>query len=253
MIFDTNIHITVNEKWDNKIKTNRITDILKNYKKNKLKGFCAVGIDNIGGYDHQKFIKITKKFKFIHPVAGFNLSKNIKKEIKLIKRLGFKSIKIHPRSKNLTLEQIDLEKIARYADEEKLNILICTYFNSHLSRSYSQDPKYILVKSLKKIKGKVVLMHGGCERLLEFAEMIRFNENFFLDLSLTLMKYKYSSIDHNIKYLFNNFDKKIMLGSDWPEIKYKNFLTRVKFFSKGLNKSKKSNIFYKNAMSVFKI
>ena len=39
MIFDTNIHITVDEKWDKKIKKNKFSDILKNYKKNKLKGF----------------------------------------------------------------------------------------------------------------------------------------------------------------------------------------------------------------------
>ena len=251
MIFDTNIHVTVDEKWDNKIKKNKFKDIIDNYKKNKLKGFCAVGINNLGSYNHSKFINIIKKYKFIHPVAGFNLQNNIENEFEEVSKLGFKSIKIHPRASNLRLSEIDLEKIVNYANKYKMNLLICTYFNSNLNRTCYEDPKYILAKNLKNLKTKSVLMHGGCERILEFAELIRFNNNIFLDLSLTLMKYEFSSVDNDIKYLFHNYDKKIMIGSDWPEINYKKFIKRIKFFSKNLNKEKKSNIYFKNAFSVF--
>ena len=66
------------------------------------------------------------------------------------------------------------------------------------------------------------------------------------------MKYEFSSVDNDIKYLFHNFDKKIMLGSDWPEINYKKFIKRINFFSKNLKKEKKINIYYKNALSIFK-
>lgn len=252
MIFDTNIHITVNEKWDNKIRKNKFSDIIKNYKKNKLKGFCAVGINNLGDYNHSQFINITKKYKFIHPVAGFNLQNDINDEFKEISKLGFKSIKVHPRAKGLTLSDIDLEKIVYNCNFYKINLLICTYFNSNLKKTYYEDPKYIIAKGLRNLKTNAVLMHGGCERILEFAEMIRFNENCYLDLSLTLMKYELSSIDDDIKYLFNNYDKKIMLGSDWPEINYKKFLKRINSFSKNLKKEKKLNIYYKNALSIFK-
>ena len=251
MIFDTNIHVTINEEWDNKINNNKFQKILDNYKKYKLKGFCAVGIDNFGNYDHHKFYDLLKKYKFIHQVAGFNLKNNIKNEFAEINKLGFKSIKIHPRSRNLSLAQIDLEEIIYYANKYNINVLICTYFNTKVKNAYTEDPKYLLAKSLKKLQTNLVLMHGGCERLLEFAELARFNENIFLDLSLTLMKYEFSSIDNDIKFLFKNFDKKIMLGSDWPEINYNKFLKRIKFFSNLLRKEKKNNIFHKNALSIF--
>ena len=55
MIFDTNIHPTLNEKWDNKIKYNPLSKIIKIEKKFKLKGYFAVGINNVGKYEHQKF------------------------------------------------------------------------------------------------------------------------------------------------------------------------------------------------------
>jgi predicted TIM-barrel fold metal-dependent hydrolase len=109
-----------------------------------------------------------------------------------------------------------------------------------------------LIKFLKKLeRNKILLMHGGCERVMEFAELIRFNQNIFLDLSLTLMKYQGSSVDNDLKFLFNNFDRKITLGSDYPEVNYPLFLKRIKFFSKNVAINKLKNIYFKNAQSIF--
>ena len=60
------------------------------------------------------------------------------------------------------------------------------------------------------------------------------------------MKYEKSSIDNDIRYLFNYFDQKITLGSDFPEWNYDKFIKRIKFFSKNLSLKKKQNIYYKN-------
>lgn len=95
-------------------------------------------------------------------------------------------------------------------------------------------------------------MHGGCERIMEFAEFVRFSKNILLDLSLTIMKYRNSSIDNDIKFLFQNYDQKITLGSDYPEINYKEFIKRIKFFSRGLTKKKKDNIYFKNFLRFIK-
>lgn len=38
-----------------------------------------------------------------------------------------------------------------------------------------------------------------------------------LDLSLTLPRFAGSSIGQDIKFLFNTFEKRIVLGSDFPE------------------------------------
>ena len=248
MIFDTNIHPTLNEKWDKKILSNNLKDIIKIKKDFKLKGFLAVGINKFGNYDHQKFFTKYSSFKNVHPVAGINLKKDIAKELIKVKKVGFKYIKIHNRSNSMPFEKIDLEKIFYNCNKLKLKILICSYFNSSSGLMPEKDPKYIIAKNLNKFKNlKILIMHGGCERLLEFAELARFYENLFLDLSLTISKYKGSSIDSDIRYLFKHFDRKITLGSDYPEIDYKYFLKRIKFFSHGLSKNKKENIFYKNA------
>lgn len=249
MIFDTNIHPTINEKWDNKIPFNPLSKIIKIKKKFKLKGYFAVGINNIGEYEHKKFFLKTSSLRNAYPVAGLNLKKNIIEEIKKIRNIGFKFVKIHNRSNSIPFEKVDLEKIFYHCNKYNLKILICSYFNSYSGLMPEKDPKYLLTKMLNKFKNlKILIIHGGCERLLEFAELSRFYENLLLDLSLTITKYEGSSIDSDIKYLFKNFDKKITLGSDYPEIDYKYFIKRINFFSKGISNSKKENIFFKNAL-----
>jgi len=252
MIFDTNFHVTVNDKCDNKIKKNSFKKILYLHKENKLKGFSAVGIPRIGNYNHKLFFQKISNYKFIHPVAGIDLNNDIEKEFNEIKKLGYRSIKIHPRSCGISIENLDYDKLAFFCNKNKFNILICTYFNKKIENTYSEDPKLSLIKFLKKLeRNKILLMHGGCERVMEFAELIRFNQNIFLDLSLTLMKYQGSSVDNDLKFLFNNFDRKITLGSDYPELNYPLFLKRIKFFSKNVAINKLKNIYFKNAQSIF--
>lgn len=253
MIFDTNVHLTVSNTYLHK--KNLYLNIQKKFETlfalHKLKGFACVGLANKGSYEHNKFYKKFNKKKII-PVAAFNLKKNFQSEIRKIKKLGFNTIKIHPRSYNLTLEKINLDKIFYYSNKYQIKIQICTYFNNIPKYFYSSDPKYIFSKNYKKYPDlKIMLMHAGCERILEFAELCRFSKNLFLDLSMTINKYETSSLDQDIQFLFNSFDTKILLGSDYPEVDYSLFIKRIKIFSKKINAEKKKNIFFKNAYTFF--
>ena len=64
----------------------------------------------------------------------------------------------------------------------------------------------------------MVLLHGGDVQLLRYAELVRFNANLILDLSLTIMKYAGSSLDADLSFLFREFDRRICIGSDHPAI-----------------------------------
>lgn len=250
-IFDTNIHPTLNEKWQHK--DNHFIEIQRLNKKYNLKSCLAVGLNNVGNYNHKYFFDTYNKYDFIYPVAALNLGKNYEKEINNIYKIGFRFVKIHNRSNNILPHKIDFEKIFSLCNKKKLKILICTYFNCCPSLIPEVDMKYLISKSLNKFKNlKILFMHGGCERLMEYAELIRFNDNLLLDLSLTLTKYQGSSIDNDIKFLFNYFDRKITLGSDYPDVPYKMFFDRVKYFAKGVNKNKLENIFFKNAENFVK-
>lgn len=255
MIFDTNVHLTISDKWyNNKHYYNK--DLKKNFdkifKQNKLKGYACVGISNLEQYNHELFIKKFKN-KNVFLVPALNPLIKIETQLDLFQKYNCKAIKIHPRSINKKLSDINLEKIFFLCNKKKFNVFICTYFNDYPNNFYTSDPKYIFANAYKKYSDlKILLMHGGCERIMEFAEFVRFSKNILLDLSLTIMKYRNSSIDNDIKFLFQNYDQKITLGSDYPEINYKEFIKRIKFFSRGLTKKKKDNIYFKNFLRFIK-
>ena len=103
-IFDSAAHITTTGKW--RIKKNAgVLDasckkLLKEIKDNKYHKACVIGLDNLEKYNHKKFIEICKNKKNLIPFAGLNPNKTrkkLKKELDLIKKLGFRGIKLHPR------------------------------------------------------------------------------------------------------------------------------------------------------------
>jgi hypothetical protein len=255
MIFDTNVHLTISDKWyNNKNYYNK--DLKKNFdkifKQNKLKGYACVGISNLEKYDHELFIKKFKN-KNVFLVPALNPLKKIETQLNLFQKYNCKAVKIHPRSINKKLSDINLDKIFFLCNKKKFNVFICTYFSDYPNNFYTSDPKYIFANAYKKYSDlKILLMHGGCERIMEFAELVRFSKNILLDLSLTIMKYRNSSIDNDIKFLFQNYDQKITLGSDYPEINYKEFIKRIKFFSRGLSKTKRDNIYFNNFLRFIK-
>src|SRR5205085_2428141 len=90
--------------------------------------------------------------------------------------------------------------------------------HSPVSNYPEKDPLYSLVSILKQVpEARVVLLHGGDVRLLQYSELVRFNPSLLLDLSQTLMKYPGSSIDMDLRFLFQSFDRRICIGSDFPE------------------------------------
>ena len=97
----------------------------------------------------------------------------------------------------------------------------------------------------------VILVHGGGIRLMEYAELCRHNSNLILDLSMTMMKYRGSSIEHDIDFLFNNLDQKICVGSDHPEWNYEDVINFLIKKISNLPRRKSSNILYNNIVTYF--
>jgi len=248
-IFDSLAHPTLTGKWLNKNIDSSFEGLARNIKKAGYSGACAIGLDGIENYSHEQFLGRCKQYDFLFPVAGINpnITTPIENEIQKISRLGYKAIKIHPRYSGLTdcIEQ--LEELFQKAATENLVVFYCTYMHCNLKQSPAHDPFYSLVNLLKKTPNlKVVLVHGGDVNLLRYMELVRFNENLLLDLSLTIMKYKGSSIDLDIRYLFTSFDRRICIGTDHPEYNHFDVRKRFDFFAQEVSTDKLENIAFFN-------
>ncbi len=248
-IFDSCAHPTLSGKF-NKLNSD-FENLQKSMKKNKIYKAFAIGLDSFENYEHKMFIKKCNEFKNLVPIAGINPIKNqrtILNELKLIKKLGYKGVKIHNRISKFDISDKKLVSFFKLLEEFNLLCLVCCYWHSNINTYPKKDFFYSLLAAFKNIKKlKIILMHGGNVRLLEFAEFVRSNKNnFLLDLSMTMIKYEGSSIDNDIKFLFKKFDERICIGSDHPEYSYNKLRQRFNFFSKNLNNKKRKNIAYLN-------
>ena len=153
-----------------------------------------------------------------------------------------------PRFSLVPIHEINLGAILAAAHKNKLVSFICTYFHDRVESYPLIDPFIALVSALKQAPGaRVVLVHGGDVDLLRYAQLVRHNENLLLDLSLTLMKYEGSSIDRDITFLFQKFDRRISIGSDHPEWTHDAVRKRFEYFGNELSEEKLRNVAYQNA------
>jgi predicted TIM-barrel fold metal-dependent hydrolase len=253
-IFDSNIHFTSKNGFINPAdKNNKIApDLLENMNLNNIRWAFIIN-DNYGNKS-DNFVEVTKStFGGFFPIFNIKVpdlrnENEIYSEIKKIKKANYVGIKIHLRSCGISFTYKLLPEILKISYYEGLCNFICTYYYSN-NKDSAGNPD-LLVDLLYSIKDiKVVLLHGGGVRLLETMEIARAFENTLLDLSYTLIKYKGSSLDLDINYLFKNFDKRICIGTDFPEFSHRELRDTFDFYSLKISEDKQRNIAFRNIIN----
>ena len=221
MIFDSLVHPTLSGKFLSAKADTSFESVSKRVKDAGLMGACAVGIAGHNKYNHKEFFAECAKYENLYPVAGFDFKEKIKNEFAEIVDLGFKAIKVHPRLSGASYSDEKLIDVINLAFENNIVVFLCTYNYEDLS-SEDKCLKYeSLIEILRESKpAKTILLHGGVLDLLKYSELVRNNDNLLLDLSYTFLKFKSSSLDKDIEFLFENFDRRICIGSDYPDFDF---------------------------------
>lgn len=256
-IFDALSHPTITGNWFSKPANASVEVLVKDMELNGFHRALAVGLPGVEGYSHEAFLAACAPFEQLIPIAGFDTGNpDFSAEIRRIKEMGFAGIKIHPRISNLDYEHNQIRNIIHECGNHQLVVLYCTYAHCSLNQYPAKDPLYYLIDFLRgNDHTKVILMHGGDVQLLKYAELVRFNSNLLLDLSMTIMKYKGSSVDDDIRFLFSQFDRRICIGTDHPEYTHEQIRKRFEQFCSDTNISeeKMSNIAHRNLEYFFGI
>jgi len=248
-IFDSLAHPTLTGKWLNSKHDASFELLARQAKASGVIGSCAIGMADIEAYDHQTYLNRCIQFEGLFPVAGFNprTCSNIDEELELIYALGFRAIKIHPRFSGITHNLAELDATFTVAAKLGLVIFYCTYMHGTVDLMPPVDSLQVLIGVLRRSPSvRVVLVHGGDVRLLQYAELVRFNPDLLLDLSMTICKYQGSSLDLDIRFLFEKFDRRICIGTDFPEYTPQDLRTRFEHFSCDISEEKIRNIGYRN-------
>ena len=219
-------------------------------------GAFAVGMQGIGGYNEDAFLQmITDNGKNrLFPIAFYIFAEKnnetIYQDLLVIKSKGYTGIKLHPRMGDFSMDDIRLPYVINVANELGLVVLLCTYFyNNRIGCSANTIDSLTEMLAHLSPTSKVILLHGGGVRLLEMMEVVRAFPNTLLDISLTMCKYAGSSLDLDIQFLFQQFDRRVCIGTDYPEIAHKQLRERFNYFASNTTTEKAENVAYKNILN----
>ena len=257
-LFDSLTHPTLTGDWigHRYAGRNTLAELETQMERNSVRWAFAVGMAGIGGYEVAQYREfIASSTRQIHPVAYYEFdprdgTAEIQRKVETIGRLGYRGIKLHLRFAGIPLRGDALPAIVRCATERGLFAMICTYL---FGRASSETGNTLLdfPPLLARIpeEARVILLHGGTVNLMSMMEICREFPNVLLDLSWTLCKYEGSSLDQDIRFLFQQFDQRICVGSDSPEFGLDRLRRRFDFFAADTPREKNENIAFRNLMA----
>jgi predicted TIM-barrel fold metal-dependent hydrolase len=252
MFFDSLTHLTKDGRW---FGTHHDASLARLLRENRRAGvtkalLCALP----GKIDNDFVLSCAKRHSALFiPVAGlnpkeFSRSSQLDTEMRSLKKRGFRGIKLHPRLGAYHPLDRKVEWAVKSAGACGLPVLFCTVW-SHPMPPLKSPVWDIIDRICRMDEGAcIIFMHGGYFDFLAVSEIIKNHENALLDLSYTFLRFKdihREAFDH----VFRNFDRKTVLGSDFPEMTFGEVRVFLKTFR--LPEEKKDNITFNNLKKVF--
>lgn len=249
-LLDSLAHPTLSGGWLASGRDARFETLHAELRQDGWLGACAIGLAGVEGYSHEAFIAACEARPGLIPIAGFDPAQDATPQaLQRLRALGFRGIKIHPRFSGLTRQPGRLGPVLRAASDAGLVVFFCTYQHCGIEHYPDGDPFNSLVAMLREApETRVVLVHGGDVSLLRYAQLVRHNPQLLLDLSMTVMKFPGSSVDADLAFLFRHFDRRICIGTDWPEYGMAEVRARFEQFAAGLPEDKRRNIAHANLL-----
>jgi predicted TIM-barrel fold metal-dependent hydrolase len=257
MIIDANTHITENGEWFGSGKNASVQSLIESLDLAGIERALALPIP--GSISNKKVAEIVSAFpNRLIAGASFNPAlyataalacEAFESEFPVSKK---SIIKFHNRFGNYSpLDERFLKTLDCNNNKPVPAVIaICgVFYNKHMNAEIV-PPLYIFDLAKKFSRTNFMIMHGAGTWIMQTAEMVRDLANVFLDLSFVLSKYKGSSIENDIRWLCNNFDRRMIWGSDFPEYTVKEALNDFYEVTGGLSQAKKDNILGKNLMSL---
>lgn len=231
-------------------KENSLKDIhfqSKLLKKHKIKkALCMYDFEK-NDLKRKRFNDNLSEYKNLFHVPVLN-NNDLKNKF-FFKNINAKFLKINPRFINIRIENVNVyKKLFKKISKTNLTLLWCS-LDSYVGKPCKINQLDFLSEIIPFLKkNKIIILHGGGTNILKYYERFRFCENVFLDLSYTFNHYYKTNLVNDFVFLANNFDKRIMIGSDYPTIDYKVHCSNLKNFFKTyrISKIKKNNIIFKN-------
>ncbi len=229
-LFDSLSHPTLTGEWFGRGLDASFEELVRGMREAIFTRACAVGLAGQEGYDHAAFAARCRAFPQLVPIAGVapKLTIEIDRELDDVRDLGFRGIKLHPGLSQFGYDDPCLVDTFKSAAKRGLPVFLCTYFHAPIARYPDTDPLYAVARALKaSADTRLVLVHGGTVELMRWMQFARHTPTVLFDISTTIMRYRGSSLDADLAWLFHGFHNRTCIGTDHPE--FDHAAVRVRF------------------------
>jgi predicted TIM-barrel fold metal-dependent hydrolase len=233
-LFDSLSHLTLSGDWFARGLDASFETLARDMHAASFTRACAVGLAGHEGYEHEAFAARCRPFRQLVPIAGVAPKSvpEIDRELDAVRDLGFRGIKLHPRISGFGYDDPRLAETFKAATRRGLPVFLCTYFHAEIARYPDADPLYSVARALKSAPDtRLVLLHGGTVELMRWMQFARHTPQILFDISFTLMRYRGSSVDVDLAWLFEGFQNRTCIGTDHPEYSHADVRARFEELS----------------------
>lgn len=224
MIIDANVHITASGKWFTTLHDASVERLRANIEEAGIDAALAVPLPGtIGNAEQEQIISADKKI--IHACA-FNpalfdtpaaAAEAFHGEFGDGKK---RFVKFHNRFGKYAADDERFYAVMRANDGMSVPMVVgvCGLLHDRNIPSAIDPLAYFFNLAQSMHNSSLIVMHGGGTRILQMAEMCRDLHHVHIDLSMTLSKYKDTSVASDIRWLCHHYDRRMIWASDFPEV-----------------------------------
>lgn len=252
-IIDTHVNVTKSGYWINNNYYACFNDLEEQLDRSNVAKAILVTLPFYGNnlYTAEIVNKEPNRFKGLGYI-DFTKS-SLEEQINDIFSLNLSGIKFHPRIQGINLCRSELDYMWEYLNDQSAVVLIDGYYqltNKNVLISDLYPLSY--EKHIRKYSNiKFILAHSGFHKVMDTFFLCRSYPNFFANLSFSLSFIHKTSFYKDYQFFIEMCDRKILFGSDFPEIKISEAISQFLVLSSKLPKEKKRNILYSNADKLF--
>jgi predicted TIM-barrel fold metal-dependent hydrolase len=253
--FDSLTHVTADGSWLGTTKYDaRCERLITELDRCAPARACLVAI--AGVIDNETVLAATRRYpdRFV-PIGSINPAalgseREIVDAVALLAKQGCAGLKLHPRLNGYDPLHMKVIRALRAAGDAGLIVFLDTLFRQ-AARATRNAPDLIDALAVAAPRTKIVLLHGGGSQVLAVSEVVAAHPNLVLDLSFTIHRFSGSSVDDDLRFLMRTFDRRMVVGSDFPEYEPLATRDRVLQLCEGLDPAKAANVLSGNLERLF--
>jgi predicted TIM-barrel fold metal-dependent hydrolase len=256
-IVDSLTHVTPDGRWFN---TDYDASVDRLLREMDQAGVSKAVVVALAGYIENDFVSaVCRKYEnrliagaSINPMNSVN-ARNLQDTVSRLSDSGeFAVLKLHPRLHGY--DPLDtqclmlLEQVA--AMQRPIPIWLDSFFYNTKKPLQKSPNETVHELSVRFPDITLVLLHAGGSNVLNMYDAIKNLSNVYLDISYTMVKYAGSSITNDLGFLLGCFEKRMLFGSDFPEIAISEALNHFKVLAKKLDTPHSCRVLGENILKI---